>query len=481
MPDRRLNILQVSTADILGGAERVAWNLFQAYRDVGHESCLAVGRKYTDDPAVLHIANDRSGGPWRRFWWGVHHRAQPRYGSSRLTRHMCRAARRLAEPGSLLDDWRGIEDFRHPGTAGLLDLPSLPPDLVHCHNLHGKYFDLRELPRLSRRTPVFMTLHDAWLLAGHCAHSFNCDRWRVGCGDCPDLTIYPPLRRDGTAINWQRKRTIFADSRLYVATPSRWLLSKVERSMLAPAVVEARVIPNGTDLTVFKPADRQTARNALGVSPDASVLLFSGYGARKNIWKDYETMYAAVRQIAERPRVRDMVFIVLGEAGSTEQIGRAEVRLVPFDNDAGSVARYYQAADLYVHAARADTFPNTVLEALACGTPVVATATGGIPEQIKPWPFPPEPGRRVSATGEISATGMLVPQCDPSAMAAAIEYLLDNDALRSRMAVNAVADARSRFDLRRQAGAYLDWYTEVLAARSSRRRESADRELTALV
>jgi glycosyltransferase involved in cell wall biosynthesis len=48
-----------------------------------------------------------------------------------------------------------------------------------------------------------------------------------------------------------------------------------------------------------------------------------------------------------------------------------------------SVARYYQAADLYVHAAPADTFPNTVLEALACGTPVVATAIAGIPEQVE--------------------------------------------------------------------------------------------------
>jgi glycosyltransferase involved in cell wall biosynthesis len=481
MSDAPLNILQVSTADILGGAERVAWNLFQAYRELGHESCLAVGRKYTDDSAVLHIANDQTGGPWPRFWWGVHHSAQPRYGRSWLARRLCRAARRLAEPGSVLDDWRGIEDFRHPGTAQLLDLPPRRPDVVHCHNLHGKYFDLRELPRLSRQMPVFMTLHDAWLLAGHCAHSFDCDRWRAGCGDCPDLTIYPPIRRDSAAFNWQRKRTIFADSRLYIATPSRWLMSKVERSMLAPAVVEARVIPNGIDLTIFKPADKWRVREALGLPPDASVLLFSGYGVRKNIWKDYETLHAAVHQVAGRRTDRDVLFIVLGETGLTERIGRAEVRFVPFDTNVRSVARYYQAADVYVHAARADTFPNTVLEALACGTPVVATATGGIPEQIVSWPLSQPPGRPIMATEEISATGMLVPPCDPSALAAAIEHLLDNHALRLRMAVNAAADARRRFDLRCQAEAYLDWYTEVLGARSSRRTRSADRELTAPV
>src|SRR5439155_11546406 len=119
------------------------------------------------------------------------------------------------------------------------------PDLVHCHNLHAKYFDLRVLPWLSRQVPVVLTLHDAWMLSGLCCHSFDCERWRTGCGQCPHLTLYPtiyPGIPDATHLNWKRKRKIYRRSRLYVATPSRWLMQKVKQSILAPAVIEARVI-----------------------------------------------------------------------------------------------------------------------------------------------------------------------------------------------------------------------------------------------
>jgi glycosyltransferase involved in cell wall biosynthesis len=87
--------------------------------------------------------------------------------------------------------------------------------------------------------------------------------------------------------------------------------------------------------------------------------------------------------LPNRRSQRPLVFVALGEDAPAERIGAAEIRFVPYQKDPAVVARYYQAADIYIHSARADTFPNTVLEALACGTPVVATAVGGIPEQVK--------------------------------------------------------------------------------------------------
>src|SRR3990172_6801419 len=85
---------------------------------------------------------------------------------------------------------RGREDFNFPGTAALLELPGRTPDALHLHNLHGGYFDLRALPALTARVPAVLSLHDAWLLSGHCAHSFDCGRWETGCGECPALWIY---------------------------------------------------------------------------------------------------------------------------------------------------------------------------------------------------------------------------------------------------------------------------------------------------
>jgi glycosyltransferase involved in cell wall biosynthesis len=457
--DRPLHILQVNSADIAGGAEKVAWNLFQAYGRRGHRSRLAVGRKQSAEPGVLCIPG--CGGAWFRVWQRIHTRLQSLEGSIRGARLLSRLSRRFSEPGRFLDERLGREVFRFPGTRALLQLTPERPDIVHCHNLHDAYFDLRALPWLSRQVPVVLTLHDAWLLSGHCAHSFDCARWKIGCGHCPDLSIYPAVRRDATAHNWQRKRRIYARSRLYVATPSRWLMKKVEESILAPGVVEGRVIPNGVDVSVFHPADRQAARLALKLPPDVTVLLFIAHRFHRTPWKDYPTLQAAVARVAGRVPSQNILFVALGEEAPAARVGRAEVRFVPFQPDPKVVSRYYQAADVYMHAAHADTFPIAVVEALACGIPVVATAVGGIPEQVIALQgLPPQTGG--PSTGLDRATGALVPPGDVEAMAAAVAILLENAELRRRLGENARRDAAVRFGLKEQITRYLAWYAELL-------------------
>ncbi len=138
--------------------------------------------------------------------------------------------------------------------------------------------------------------------------------------------------------------------------------------------------------------------------------------------------------------------IALGEAAPPERIGDVEIRFIPYQKDPEQVARYYQAADLYLHPARADTFPNTDLEALACGTPVVASAAGGIPEQV--------------VEGK---TGFLVPVGDARAMAERVLDLLADDGLRVRMGREAAEDAARRFGLERMVGEYLTFYKEILS------------------
>lgn len=417
-------VLQVNSADSAGGAEKVGFDLHKAYLGRGLQAWLAVGRKHTRETSVLAMSNAAAG-----------------KGSWPIARRLARWLRTVRA------DSRGHESFEHPATWRLLDMPPARPDVLHLHNLHGYYFDLRALPWLSGQVPTFLTMHDPWLLAGHCAHSFDCERWRTGCGQCPNLRIYPAIRSDATAHNWTVKRDIYRGSRVYLATPSRWLMDRVSASMLAPAVIEGRVIPNGVDLRHFHPADRAAARAAVGLPQDAKVLLFAANGIRANMWKDYHTMRAAVAALAERNEGGELLFVALGETAPSERIGRAEIRFVPFQTDAARVAQYYQAADVYLHAAKVDTFPNVVLEALACGIPVVATAVGGIPEQINA-------GR----------TGFLSPAGDGEAMAVATGRLLSDEGLRLRMGVEAAADARARFSLDRQVDEYLGWYERVLAA-----------------
>jgi len=455
MAERSLNILQVSTSDVGGGAENVSWNLFKAYRARQHGSWLAVGSKRSDDKNVLVIPNHDCRGNWTRLWYKIIDSLFSSFSDDKKTDKLRLLLQHIGEPRQRLRIWKGREDFDFPGTKRLLSLQSGPPDIVHCHNLHGGYFDLRLLPWLSKQTPVVLTLHDAWLLSGHCAHSFDCEQWKKGCGMCPDLTIYPRIRRDSTAYNWRRKQEIYAESLIYAATPCRWLMQKVEQSMLAPAISETRVIPNGVDLSIFQPAEQRTARDTLRIPQDAAVLLFAAKGIRQSQWRDYHTMRDAVGLVSKKLRGRRLLFIALGDEGPEERIGEAEVLFVPFQRNLQTIARYYQAADLYLHAAFVDTFPNAILEALACGTPVVATRAGGIPEQV-----------------HNNETGFVTPLGDPLAMALRIETLLTNNAARRSMGHRAIEISREHFDMTRQADAYLDWYKEII----ERHRDSCNRK-----
>ena len=410
----------------------------------GHESWLVAGSKYTNDKFVWELDHDpyRKGIPviMARLWKPFRKYEHRRPGLRTLHRRTLLAV----DPWRINNRLMGIEDFEFPGTAHLLDLTPKRPDVVQCHNLHGNYFDLRELVNLSHQVPVVLTLHDAWLLSGHCAHSFDCERWQTGCGDCPDLTIPPPVRRDATSFNWQRKREIFSKSRLYIVTPSHWLMERVKKSILLTAAAETKIIPNGVDLSVFQPGDKGSARTKIGIPPDTKVILFAGVDVRRNLMKDYPTLRTAIVLLAEYLQNQNIIIIELGEEAPAEHIGQTEIRFVAYQSDPKVVAWYYQATDVFIHAARADNFPTTILEALACGTPVVATAVGGIPEQI--------------ADGE---TGFLVPQGDAQAMAVRIEQLLRDDDLCQKMGRAAAEMARRRFNLQDASDNYLQWFESI--------------------
>jgi glycosyltransferase involved in cell wall biosynthesis len=420
-----MRILQVSTYDQAGGAEAVAWRLCQAYREQGHESWMAVGENLGGTPGVLIVGPSGVRPKWRRW----------------IVKRINKVRR-----------WLGHQGCCSPLSWRLMDLTPQPPEIVHLHNLHGPegYFDLRALRQLSRRVPVFMTLHDAWLLTGHCAHSLGCERWRTGCGQCPDLGIYPRVKRDATAYNWRQRQRVFARSRVYVVTPSQWLMDQVTSSMLAPAIVEGRVIPNGIDLDVFHPGDQAEARASLGLAPGSRLLLFAAHGIRENMWKDFRLLRAALARLASRHQGGPLELLALGEAAPPESVGAARIRFVPFERDPSRVAAYYRAADAYVHAARADTFPTVVLEAAACGCPVVATNVGGIPEQVQD-----------------GMTGFLTPPGERDTLAGHIERLLGSEELRRRLGAAAADCAVKRYDHRRQVSAYLAWYEEVLEAHSA--------------
>jgi glycosyltransferase involved in cell wall biosynthesis len=449
-----MRILQISTYDTGGGAESIAWRLFDHYRRRGHDSTMVVGEKVGHDPQVIPLSQTASD---HTDHASIAHVSRWLASYEGRLRGIWRMRRWLeayvAHPRNWWETRLGRDHLNFPETWKLLNLPPGLPDILHCHNLHGGwlsrggYFDLKALPELCRNIPTIMTLHDTWMLSGHCAYTLGCDRWKTGCGHCPDLSIYPAISRDGTADNWQRKRDIYAASRLYVATPSRWLLHQVEQSILAPAIVQSRVIPNGVDLSHFRPGSQQAARAARGLSDGDALLLFVANKARSNIFKDYQTVErCAIATAAGYPH-RRVILLVVGEQGKPVVFENGEVQFIDFERDSTVLAQYYQAADVYVHAAKSDTFPNTVLEALACGLPVVATAVDGIPEQV-----------------EENRSGFLVQAGDADAMANRVIHLLGSERLRTTMGATAAEIASRSFGIQKQAQTYLDWYEQILSS-----------------
>jgi len=442
----RMNSYQIayfSTSDQAGGAERIATLLHLGMGARGHASTLLVGQKRGDDEATRELV--------------------PRQGRRRLARSLLESSHRLAVDGrdrsSLLvrklarllevDRWAkwkmGFEDFDYPESCFSLDRIPTRPQLVHGHNLHGGYFDLRALSRISARFPTMLTLHDEWLYTGHCACTLGCQRWQMGCGHCPSLETYPAVGRDATHYNLNRKHSIYRKSRLHVATPSRWLMERVESSILTSAMRQGRVIPYGIELSLFHPGNQKEARQRLGISTEAVVVLYLANRGRANPFRDFETMEGAIAHIGNKQQNRELIFLCVGQAGPTEWVGNAKVISIGYTAVREEVAACYQAADLFVHTAKTDNFPLTILEAMACGLPVVATAVGGIPEQV-------EEGR----------TGWLVPARDVEALVIRVNQLIEQPAVRHSMGRAAAEKAVTNYSLERMVSSYEDWYAEIL-------------------
>jgi len=398
----------------------------------------------SDEPGVVEIPNEARRGRWARTLEAA--------ASSIVGEHPAGVRRALgrtlllaAEPVRYSAIAQGVEDFHYPGTADILDLAADRPGILHLHNLHGYYFDLRRLPEISALQPTILTMHDPWLLTGHCAHPIDCQRWRVGCGDCPDLERYVPIRKDASARNFSIKREVLRKIDVHLVAPSEWLARMTEESGVLRESRQVRVIPNGVDTEVFRPGDKAEARTMLGLPADADIVLFAAHGITTSPFKDYATLVSALRVVSER-RSHRIVLVALGDESAASD--GLDVRAVGFTSDAETVARYYRAADLYVHAARAENLPLAVIEAMACGTPVVASAVGGIPEIV--------------VEGE---TGMLVPPGDARALAEAIEASLDDADKRAGFARAGIERVHRRFSLAQQVDAYLGWYSELAERR----------------
>ena len=445
---RRLRILQVAPSVEGGGGEQISLRLHRAFRRAGHRSMLAVGRwKEFSDPDVFAIPGRWDSSARATAVRALMQSIQSLIGGRGSTR-LFPLFEALAFPRVAWDLWRGHEDYTQPGSRRLPGLAPEPPDVLLLHNLHARwdkregFFDLEYLPQLSRSLPTILFPQDPWLITGHCAHPIDCPRWRGGCGRCPDLRIYPSIRRDATAENFRRKRKIFARSRLYLAAPSEWLLSMFGESGIP--LDGKRLIRNGVDTSRFAPGGRRAARAALELDQRRRIILVSGNHLRTNPWKGFAWLVETARRLGGMRKIPPTDFLCVGDEGEALHFGAVRVVFAGFVKDPDRMPVYYRAADAYFHPSRADTAPFSVLEAMASGLPVAATSVGGIPEQV-----------------EDGHSGFLAAPGDAEILAARLGQLLGSPAQCEAMGKRGRARAVRLFDFQRQAVEFIEWMTEL--------------------
>ncbi len=419
-----MNILQISTLSSRGGAARVMYRLHTAFRQLGHRSRIAARSVQTPEADIFALPDltlPRT--PWiRRGMRAMEVRA---------------------------DKWFAVPAL-HPVPKALPKTQLFrTSDVIHLHNIHGFYFDYRRLEILTAHKPVVWTLHDMWSFTGHCAYAYECERWRSGCGDCPllkkDKQVWAepvPSLIDRTRRVWRTKKNAYRRASLTVVTPSRWLQKLAQESIIGMGK-PIHYISNGVDLTVFRPVEQTKAREQFGVPHQKRVLLFSAEKTG-NYRKGFALLREALRQI---PNPDDFVLLVMGEPSDADFPG---FRVIPtgYLEDETTQAQIYAAADLLVFPSLADNQPLSVMESLACGTPVVAFNVGGLPEMVHHM-----------------ETGYLARYRDAEDLQNGIQTLLQNPARLQAMRAECRQWAESEYDLAVQTERYLNLYRQLLAQR----------------
>ncbi len=314
-------------------------------------------------------------------------------------------------------------------------------NIIHLHWICGGTLRIEKISRLLQ--PVIWTLHDMWPFTGGCHHAFECKKYESRCGCCPQLSSH--WTHDLSHWIWERKKRAFKSLNLTIISPSRWLADKAKRSSLLKNV-RVEIIPNGLDLMEFKPIDKQQARSLLNIHPTKKIILFGAQKAIRNIFKGYHLLLSALDRLKETTLNDQIQLFVFGASEPTN----SSVNVFPIHylgnmSDSISLKLLYSAADVFVAPSIQDNLPNTIMEAMACGTPCVGFDVGGIPDLI-----------------EHKKNGYLSNYMDISDLANGIKWILEDNERLKTCSLESREKIEQEFDIALVTKRYVDLYEKVI-------------------
>lgn len=393
-----MKVFQINSVCGTGSTGRIACDLKEMLEANQSKCQIAYGRGFYDDPDCIKIESD------------LVFKAHVFF--SRIT------------------DRQGF--YSTPATKRLVrSIEHFNPDIIHLHNLHGYYLDIRVLFEFLKRynKPVVWTLHDCWSFTGHCAYfSYaNCDKWKTECGQCPQKNSYPAsyILDDSKKSYSEKKRLFTSVKNMNIITPSYWLADVVKESFLKDFPV--KTIYNGLDLDVFRFTE-SNFKEEYNLSDKKMVLGVA------NIWEKRKGLDDFIALSKILPDNYKIVLVGLSE----KQIENLPKNIIGISRTTNitRLVEIYSAADVYVNASVEETMGLTTVEALATGTPAVVYNATAVPEVVD------------------EKSGIIVEVGDIKALADAIININLNSE-------DCVARAKM-FEKNKQYEKYMDLYKEVL-------------------
>jgi len=408
-----MKVLQISPGYTGGGAERCARELCAGLRTLGVQSEMWTAARSETDPPFVKAMRSR----------GEH---AMRY----------------------LDLLFGHTDARHFGSITKLGkLTKRDFDLVHLHNLHGRYVSYWALQQLAQRIPVVWTLHD---------------EWAANAGIPYDLTRILPVeqvrRIDRQTSRFLPCRVSFWTKRLQrflcehmpqpkiVITPSKYIRNLTYQSLRFPDTPIER-IPYGLTL-LEEPAinqDQSAARQQLNIPTDVPVVMIIA----AQLQSPYKGMHLAVAALntlaAAKAALPHVLLLGKGTAAVATQLdAKLNVHQHYAANNA-ELATAYRAADVTLIPSVADNFPYVGLESMACARPVIAFAVGGLTEMVS------------------DQRGVLVPPFNTQLLAHTLDELLTQDDRRTQFGTAARKWVEQECDFKAYLWRISQLYQQVVA------------------
>jgi len=412
-----MKVLLINSSDIQGGAARAAYRLHKGLKYIGVNSQMLVQKKSSDDKTVF----------------------APK---TKLSKGIARAKRSVDLLPLKFYPQRINTTYSLSWLADTIvpKVNEINPDIINLHWINAGFMQIETIAKLKR--PLVWTLHDMWPFTGGCHYSGDCEGYLKSCGGCPQLGS--SKNWDLSSWIWQRKAKAWRDLNLTIVTPSTWLANCARSSSLFKDL-QIEAIPNGVDTQMYRPINKRVARELLNLPQDKQLILFGALRATSDKRKGFHLLKPALEGLSKSGWKDSLELAVFG-ASQPENPPDFGLRThyLGTCNDDISLALVYSAADVFVLPSTEENLANTVMEAIACGTPCVAFNIGGTSDMI-----------------EHEINGYLAQPFKVEDLAQGIAWLLENPERYEKLSYRAREKAEQNFTQEIQARRYLSVFNNI--------------------